>query len=52
MKAMYERYPEILFVDTTYCLNNIKYPALAMVVQDEDGHSYPVCIIINDVRGI
>jgi hypothetical protein len=46
MKAMYERYPEILFVDTTYCLNNIKYPALAMVVQDEDGHSYPVCIII------
>ncbi len=34
MKEMYDRNPDILFVDTTYCLNNIKYPALAMVVQD------------------
>jgi zinc finger SWIM domain-containing protein 3 len=48
MKEMYERYPDALFVDTTYCLNNIKYPALAMVVQDELGNSYPVCIILLD----
>jgi hypothetical protein len=46
MKEMYDRYPDILFVDTTYCLNNIKYPALAMVVQDENGQSLPVCFII------
>ena len=48
MKEMYERYPDALFVDTTYCLNNIKYPALAMVVQDKLGNSYPVCIILLD----
>ena len=36
----------VLFVDTTYNLNDVKYPAMAMVVQDEIGHSYPVCIII------
>jgi hypothetical protein len=47
IKEMYERYLGVLFVDTTYCLNNIKYPALAMVVQDELGNSYPVCIILS-----
>ena len=46
MKEFYSRYPNIIFVDTTYKLNDNNYPAMFLVVQDEEGHSYPVCIII------
>ena len=46
MKEFYRRYSNMLFVDSTYNLNDVKYPALVLVVQDEDGQSYPVCVII------
>jgi hypothetical protein len=45
MKEFFERHPGVLFIDTFYCLNDAKYPALAIVAQDDVGHLYPVGLI-------
>ena len=42
MREQYQKYPEILFVDTTYNVNIEAYPLLAMMVEDGDGRGKPV----------
>ena len=37
MREQYNKYPEILFVDTTYYVNIEAYPLLTMMVEDGDG---------------
>ena len=37
MREQYNKYPEILFVDTTYNVNIEAYPLLTMMVEDGDG---------------
>ena len=42
MREQYNKYPEILFVDTTYNVNIEAYPLLTMMVEDGDGRGKPV----------
>ena len=42
MREQYNKYPEILFVDTTYNVNIEAYPLLTMMVEDGDGWGKPV----------
>ena len=42
MREQYNKYPEILFVDTTYNVNIETYPLLTMMVEDGDGRGKPV----------
>jgi len=39
MKEIFESYPELLMVDATYRLNNLKMPLYVMVVEDGNGGS-------------
>ena len=42
MREQYKKYPEILFVDTTYNVNIEAYPLLTMMVEDGDWRGKPV----------
>ena len=42
MRKQYNKYPEILFVDTTYNVNIEAYPLFTMMVEDGDGRGKPV----------
>ena len=42
MREQYNKYPEILFVDTIYNVNIEAYPLLTMMVEDGDGRGKPV----------
>ncbi|XP_047126169.1 uncharacterized protein LOC124807808 [Hydra vulgaris] len=46
MQKMYERYPEILFVDATYQLLGLRMPIYLMIVIDGDGQSEIVALFI------
>lgn len=42
MKFMYEKYPEILFIDTTYCVNQYGMPLFVLLCMDSFGFGRPV----------
>ena len=46
MREQHNKYPEILFVDTTYNVNIEAYPLLTMMVEDGDGRGKPVAYCI------
>ena len=39
MRCMYDRFPEILFVDATYKLNDLRMPLYLFLVEDGNGES-------------
>ena len=42
MKKKLKNYSEILFIDSTYCINNFKYPVVVFMVADENNHGHVV----------
>jgi zinc finger SWIM domain-containing protein 3 len=55
MKLMYESFPEILFVDATYKLNDLRMPLYVFLVEDGNGESEIVAvwmIVIEDTTSI
>lgn len=44
MRRMYDRFPEILFVDATYKLNNLRMPLYIFLVEDGNGESEIVAL--------
>jgi len=38
MRHIYEQFPEVLFVDGTYCVNSVRMPLYCMCVQDNFGN--------------
>ena len=43
-KQTYQQYPEIVFVDATYKLNNLRMPLYVMLVEDGNGESEIICL--------
>ena len=39
MQKLYHQYHEVLFIDTTYNLNNFKFPVVVFMITDEDNNS-------------
>ena len=39
MKRMYDCFPELLFVDATYKLNNLRMPLYVFLIEDGNGES-------------
>jgi len=37
MKALFERYPEVLLIDGTHCVNNRRMPLYSLMVMDNNG---------------
>ena len=55
MKLMYDKFPEILFVDATYKLNDLHMPLYVFLVEDGNGESEIVAvwmIVIEDTTSI
>lgn len=44
MKCMYDRFPEILFVDATYKLNDLRMPLYVFLVEDGNGESEIIAV--------
>ena len=52
MKEQYQKYPEILFMDTTYNVNIEGYPLFAIMAEDGDGRGKPVayCFLRSETK--
>ena len=52
MKEQYQKYPEILFMDTTYNVNIEGYPLFAIMVEDGDGRGKPAayCFLRSETK--
>ena len=52
MKEHYNKYPEILFLDTTYNVNIEGYPLFAIMAEDGDGRGRPVayCFVRSETK--
>ena len=52
MIEQYKKYPEIMFMDTTYNVNLEGYPLFAIMVEDGDGRGKPVayCFIRSETK--
>ena len=48
MKRMYECFSEILFVDATYKLNDLRMPVYLFVVEDENGKTDAVWLVARE----
>ena len=46
MKVVYDSFPEILFIDATYKLNELKMPLYVMLGEDGNGESEIFCTFI------
>ena len=46
MKVIYSAYPEVLFVDATYKLNNLRMPLYILLTVDGNGQSEIIGIFI------
>ena len=46
MKSMFMSYPEVLFVDATYKLNDLQMPLYVLMAIDGNGESEIVCLWI------
>ena len=46
MKSMFMSYPEVLFIDTTYKLNDLRMPLYVLMAIDGNGESEIVCLWI------
>ena len=44
MRLMYDRFPEIVFVDATYKLNDLRMPLYLFLVEDGNGESEVVAL--------
>ena len=44
MKKIFESYPELLFIDATYKLNDLQMPLYVLMVVDGNGESEVVCL--------
>ena len=44
MKEIYQQYPEILFVDATHKLNELRMPLYVLLVEDGNGESHIVAV--------
>ena len=44
MKNTFAAYPELLFIDATYKLNDLRMPVYLMVAEDGNGESEVICI--------
>ena len=50
MKATYASYPEVIFVDATYKLNNLRMPMYILLVVDGNGQSEIIAIYITSLE--
>ena len=52
MKEQFQKYPEILFMDTTYNVNIEGYPLFAIMAEDGDGRGKPVayCFVSSETK--
>ena len=52
MKNSFEAFPEVLFIDATYKLNNLRLPVLVILVEDSMGLSevVAVCLVVNECK--
>ncbi|KAK3105874.1 hypothetical protein FSP39_007585 [Pinctada imbricata] len=49
MRHIFEKYPELLFIDATYKLNNLRLPLFVLMAVDGDGASEIICFwIVSD----
>ncbi|PAA92061.1 hypothetical protein BOX15_Mlig017792g2, partial [Macrostomum lignano] len=46
MKSMFNQFPEVLFIDATYKLNNLRMPVFLVVIEDGNGESEIVAVWI------
>ena len=46
MKSMFMSYPEVLFIDATYKLNDLRMPLYVLMATDGNGESEIVCLWI------
>ena len=44
MQDVYSKYPEILFIDATHKLNNLRMPLYVLLVEDGNGESVIVTV--------
>ena len=44
MKSMFMSYPEVLFIDATYKLNDLRMPLYVLMAIDGNGESEIVCL--------
>ena len=53
IKDHFRKYPEILFMDTTYNVNVEGYPLFAILAEDRDGRGKPVtyCYVRSETKG-
>ena len=42
MRELYRKFPEVLIVDRTYCVNSVRMPLYCILVQDGYGNGH-VC---------
>ena len=54
MKDTFKSYPEILFIDATYKLNDLRMPLYVLLTVDGNGESEMVClwIVQNEEKGL
>lgn len=50
MKAIYSAYPEVIFVDATYKLNNLRMPLYVLLTVDGNGQSEIIGIFITSLE--
>ncbi len=50
MKAAYAAYPEVLFLDATYKLNNLRMPLYIFLIVDGNGQSEIIGIFITSLN--
>ena len=46
MRKTFAAFPELLFLDTVYKLNDLQMPVYVMLVEDDNGESEIICIWI------
>ena len=46
MKKMLNRYPEMLFIDTTYCLNQFSHPIVVFMIADHENKAHCVAYAV------
>ena len=46
MKSVYAAFPEVLLIDATYKLTELRMPVYLMMVVDGNGHSEIVCVFV------
>ena len=46
MKCMFDKFPELLFIDATYKLNNLRMPLYVYLVEDGNGESEIIALFM------